>query len=361
MTSPFIDSPAQKLCHIRAFPQRLHVIAVLHNPLRTRVRYQHFAAFEKMILDAGALLYVVELALGDREFEIVKPDNPRHLGLRSWHELWHKEKMIEAALRHLLPSDWQYVAWIDADVSFARPDICQETLHMLQHHHFVQMFEYAQDLGPNYEPLWITPSFMSEWVKFGALQGTSGESDAYYPVSIYDCKRNRRKGWTPYNPETGCKEWKICHPGLAWAASREALDFTGGIFSSSIFGSGDFIMACCLVGLANHTLPGKKPEETIFGKLVYQWQENAERYIHRDVGYVKGLVNHYWHGRKADRRYARRPEHFLVELSFDPSKDVKLDTNGLYQLNTWQDERTRQIRDTLRWYANARNEDSIDL
>ncbi|HUQ91872.1 MAG TPA: hypothetical protein VM120_09330 [Bryobacteraceae bacterium] len=347
-----IDHASQKLSQVKAFPDRLHVVAVLHNPLRWRSRYDHFSAFEKRVTDSGGLLYVVEVAIGDREFEVVDAANPRHLGLRSYHELWHKERQIKLAIQHLLPNDWERVAWVDADVQFSRPDVMQETLQQLEHFHFVQMFSHAQDLGPNFEPLWTTPGFMYEWVNHGALGPAPWKSKCYYDAAL--------KPWSPFNADFD-KEWRICHPGLAWAASREALDYVGGIFDKSIFGSGDFVMACALVGRGDLVLSGLDPGTNEFARAVMHWQKLCETHVHRDVGFVPGMVSHFWHGRKADRRYANRPGAVLVDLGFDPRTDIKEDSQGLYQLSTDSSDRSRRLRDTLRMFARCRNEDCNEV
>lgn len=340
---------------------------MLNNPLRWQSRLANFHAFEKRVTDSGGILYVVELAFGDREFEVVHPGNQRHLGLRTVDELWHKERLIRLAIQHLLPSDARYVAWWDADIAFAKANICQEVLHALQHHYIVQCFSHAVDLGPHDEPLWTTPSFMHEWVNEGALyglnlsgrsQGLNGQSP-WNPVSCYDGKRDKAGAWSPMSDEFG-KDWKICHPGLAWAADRQALDtIDGGIFDLSIYGSGDWVMALAWVGLAHMALGGVSNSR--FSQLVMGYQEKCEQYIHRDVGYVPGTVFHYYHGRKSDRRYSIRPNAILTELGYNPDRDITRDTFGLYRLQTSADLRSQKLRDTLRYFARVRNEDSNEL
>jgi hypothetical protein len=359
-----IDHPSQARRGQSPFPDRLHVVAVLNNPMRWQSRLKHFSAFEKRVIDNGGILYVVELAFGDREFEIVQAGNPRHLGLRTIDELWHKERLIRLAIQHLLPSDARYVAWWDADIAFAKSNVCQEILHALQHHYIVQCFSHAVDLGPHDEPMWTTPGFMHEWVNEGALQGlnlgsSNGSASSWNPVSYYDATREAGRGWSPMNDQFG-RDWKICHPGLAWAADREALDkIDGGIFDYSIYGSGDWVMALAWVGLAHMALGGRS--DSRFSELVMNYQARCEEHIHRDVGYVPGSVLHYWHGRKADRRYAVRPNAILSELGYDPSKDILRDTHGLYRLSTSADRRSQQLRDTLRFFARVRNEDGNEV
>lgn len=53
--------------------------------------------------------------------------------MRSFDELWHKENLINIGIASP-PADWQYVAWIDADVSFSNPCWAVETVQQLHHH-----------------------------------------------------------------------------------------------------------------------------------------------------------------------------------------------------------------------------------
>ena len=106
---------------ISDFPGVLDVVAVVSNPCRYRSRYDLYRAFERHMHASGVRLTTVELAFGERPWEVTEPDNPRHVRLRTAYELWHKENLINLGVQHL-PRDWKYVAWIDADVSFARPD-----------------------------------------------------------------------------------------------------------------------------------------------------------------------------------------------------------------------------------------------
>jgi hypothetical protein len=336
----------------KPFPDRLHVVLVMHNPLRWLKRIEHLHATIKRFEDQGAIVYLVEVAQGDTAFEAADPHNTRHLALRSYQDaVWHKERMIKNAIQHLLPNDFERVMWADADISFARPDIIQETLHALERFHFVQPFSHAVDLGPNHEPLYWTPSFLWQWMKEGALMNEGQwRIDSYYDA---------KGGLNQWRPDHSTGDWKIVHPGLALATSHEALDLVGGIFDKSIFGSGDYIMLCALTGRVQMALPAKSNSN--FAKECYTWQARAEEYILRDVGAVPGTVLHFWHGRKADRRYADRPGIMLEQLNFDPSTDIKEDANGLFQLTTHDNDRSRKIRDTLRAFGTARNEDSIDV
>jgi len=95
-------------------PDKLHVIAVVSNPVRYASRYALYKKFkEHMELQPLVVLHTCEVAFGRRPFEI--PD--AELKLRTYDEIWHKENMINLMMQRL-PAGWKYVAWIDADVEF---------------------------------------------------------------------------------------------------------------------------------------------------------------------------------------------------------------------------------------------------
>jgi len=89
---------------------------------------------------------------------------------------------------------------------------------------------------------------------------------------------------------------------------------------------------------------------------VLEWQDRANRFVKGNIGYVDGLLNHHWHGRKVDRYYSDRWR-ILVDNKYNPETDLKRDAQGLYVLM----DRSQGLRDGIRTYFRSRNEDSIDL
>ena len=108
---------------------QLQVITTISNPARYESRYRLYRDFCARMKSCGASLYTIELAADDQDFSVTESTNPFHFQLRSSHELWYKENLVNIAIGRL-PSDWQYVAWVDADVSFARPDWGDETIRI---------------------------------------------------------------------------------------------------------------------------------------------------------------------------------------------------------------------------------------
>lgn len=299
----------------------LYVVTCISNPVRYKTRYDLYRKFAKHMEDSGAILYTIEMAFGDRPHEITAADNPRHLQVRSDFELWHKENMLNLIIQRL-PSDWQYLSFLDADITFARSDWVEETVQQLQHYQFVQMFSHAQDLSPTFEPI--------------------GKPQNGF---IYDYYQN------PYTVKQGGYA-TFSHPGYGWGCRREALEYCGGLIDHGILGSGDRHMACALIGKAEHSFnSGVHPN---YKETIMEWQRRCEKFVKRDVGYVSGMISHNFHGQKLNRAYKDRWK-ILVEHQYDPYKDIKRDSQGLYQLN----ENKIGLRDDIRKYFRSRAEDCI--
>lgn len=318
--------------------QHLVVISVISNPVRYESRYRLYRRFAEDMNRAGATLITVEMAFGERPFVITERDNPMHVQVRSVDELWHKENLVNIGINYAVQvfPDCRYIAWIDADIGPMRPtrEWLEETVQELQHYEVVQMFDQAIDLGPKNSPIknGVAQSFMSKYIESG-------------------CQPPERGGFWQgyYNKEHG-------HPGYAWAANRSALDRLGGLIDFAILGAGDRHMALGLVGCMDQSF---EHLNQAYRDALMQWQDRAERWIKRDVGYVPGGIYHYFHGKKKDRKYESRWK-ILKDNDFNPATDIKKDAQGLYQLETWDDRQIR-LRDQLRAYARSRNEDSIDI
>lgn len=317
----------------------LYVVTTIFNPIRFRTRWKLFQDFARMVRAAGARLYVAEIAFGERQFALNYENTPEAdyiLQLVSDGELWIKETALNLLIQHL-PIDWQYVATVDADVSFARGDWADETLHVLQNHPVAQMWSEAQDLSPDYETICSHHSFVYSYMTHEETPPDAG----YY----YAPKKAGKPGVHFY------------HPGFAWAYRRSALRDLGGLIDWGVAGAGDNHMAKALIGDAAHSV---HPEVSgAYRDMVLQWQDRAAKYIKNDLGLVRGKLTHYWHGKKALRQYWTRWK-ILTETQFNPITDLKKDEQGLIRLVV-ESQRQQKLRDLLRGYFRQRNEDGIDL
>jgi hypothetical protein len=332
---------------IKADLSKFFVITCISNPVRYRRRYELYWRFKDMCDEAGVKLITVEQAFGHRPWILTEKGNPYHLQVRTVEELWHKENMINLGIKHATATFGhdavREVAWIDADCRAARPakEWFADTWHALQHYEIVQMWEWLLSLDHSDNGIGRPgPSFMANYVKYGTP----------YPKGIIK---------NPYGEPTAL-QWGS--PGLAWAANVDALNkigcgLTGPLNDWSVLGAGDWYFAHAMV--SDDLLPDLSRYSQGYQKKFKRMVDLSQRWLKRDVGYVPGLVLDDWHGKKVNRGYNTR-EQILIKYNFDPNEDLKVDHQGLLQLET-DSHRQIHLRDHIRRYFRARHEDDISL
>lgn len=359
------------------------VITIINNPCRFKKRIELFRAFVKRMKDYKVKLCIVEAIYGQRKSEI---DDPRIVAdikvvKRTNTVLWQKENLINIGINNL-PADWKYVAWIDSDIDFVKKDWVKETIHQLQMHHVVQLFEDIVDLGPDDQIMKTAKSFMycykndiaKIWTSSSKNNGNISKKSSKKESNFSEKKDSKSNSSEKEKEKTEEKEKKethilkekyggyyqytskkgsYWHPGYAWAATRYAIDTVGGLFELGILGAGDHHMACSLIGEYEVSVPGEMSED--YRGHLYVWQKRA-RHLHKNVGYVKGTIFHYFHGKKSDRKYNDRWK-VLIENKYRPSYDVYKDSQSLLVFRPSKD----QLRDNIMKYFGSRNEDSIDM
>jgi hypothetical protein len=336
LISPFKHSSTPDL-------DKLFVVTTVFNPMRYKSRYELYEKFAEGMQRLGAQLMTVELAFGDRPFEITRAGDPMHVQLRTKDEFWLKESAINVGISRIPDPDWKYVGWFDADVEFHRQDLLDEIVHQLQHAQIVQCFEDAVDLGPRGEIIETHKGFVwSWWNKTEALNLVGGSwkelSKTYYGSLSLKTQKTRSS---------------ILHPGFAWAARREAITHLGGLLDIGILGASDHHAAWALVGdVLHHSPPNLTPG---YVRHLKEWEKRATTHIRQNIGYVPGMLYHHFHGAKRNRKYNERWE-ILHRHVFDPDRDLKRDWNGLW---TFSDVGVR-LRNDIRRYLHERNEDSLE-
>lgn len=309
---------------------KLHVVAVVANPIRWCSRMRLYREFEEHMLKSGVSLTVVECAYGERPFEVPDTAGVNVVRVRSKTLVWNKENLINIGVSRL-PDNWKYMAWVDADIFFRRLHWATETVHALQQYEIVQPWTDAYDLGPNDEHIQHHKSFCHQWWhKKPVVPDGNGF-------------------WTfdggPYT---------YPHSGYAWAATRETIERMGGLFELGAMGAGDHHMALSLVGLADRSLPGKVTAS--YRNHLKRWEARALCHINTNIGFVHGTIEHRFHGRKTDRQYVNRWG-MILEHGFDPDTDLKRNVHGVTELACNKPE----LRHDLDIYFRQRNEDINSL
>jgi hypothetical protein len=292
----------------------LHVIMVVSNPCQFASRYILAKEFMyRMHREPNVLLYVVEMVYGDQEFHVTNEKTPRHLQVRTTHPLWHKENMINMGVK-LLPLNWKAMAWIDADIEFESSSFALDALKLLNGcSDVIQLFSHCLDMDKQ-------EGTMNTWAGFGYCH----------------CKNKVR----------GKEVW---HPGYAWAITRKAYEKIGGLYELSILGSGDHNMSLSFIGHGLQSVNGHASDH--YKKSIVDFQHKAS---HLRLGYVPGIIRHYYHGSKINRKYNERWS-ILVKHQYNPESHVKQDNGVLVPTDTCPTELLTDIMS----YFKERNEDSI--
>lgn len=303
----------------------LHVIGVLSNPVRYHSRYRLFREwYAQMLATPNVKVYVVEIAFGDRHHEVTEANNPMHLQLRSSSELWHKENMINLAVKHLLPHDWNYMCWSDTDIFHTTPGWALETIQQLQHYPVVQPWRDCIDLGPY------------------------GEALKHFQSFCYVHRLGIQKQTHPSQP------YAYAHSGFIWAVNRlfwENLPGWG-LMDFPILGSADHHMAWAMIGKVDSSVHNKMGEAYV--RKCREWQDRAFRVTQGHLGFVKTRIEHKFHGPKK-RRYYRERWAILHGNKFNPDEDIAYDKQGLLYIVG-----KPKLKQDIHDYFRARWEDSIE-
>ena len=299
--------------------ENLHVIMVLSNPCLYARRYLLAREFiYRMEHENNVILYIVELCYSGQKYILVDNKNPNHLAIHTDSApLWHKENLINIGVNTLLPKTWKAFAWIDADIEFENPYWALDTLKILNgHKDMIQLFSHCLDMNKK-------ENIMNTFSGFGFM---------------YDKKKKYIIGCGP----------NFWHPGYAWAISRNAYEKLGGLFEQSILGSGDHNMALSLLGYGLNSINGQSSDG--YKNAVKEFQNKA---INLRLGYVPGVIRHYFHGSKINRKYTERWQ-ILVKHQYDPTKHIVKLKNGLLVPS---DLCAQELLDDIYKYFLERNED----
>jgi len=335
--------------------QTLHVVCVYINPFRWRTRRQLFHEFRLHMEKApNVRLHVVEVAFGDRPFEVTSPENPDDIQLRTSDALWHKENALNIGISRLT-AGWKYAAIIDADFHFTRHDWALEAIHQLQHYAWVQLFSSYAVQGPKGRPLQIRPSFA-----FAYHDRFQGSMETHAMM----CESNGAPHGE-YRPKP-CKPQHHHHrhharnttPGAtggAWAFTRFAFDAVGGLLDTCILGAADWYMAFGLIGNTTDGHPEAQSCGQAYAESIRRWQVRAFQSIKGNIGYIDNFCIHGFHGELKNRGYGSRWM-ILRDHDFDPLTDITRDWQGLLRFTG----NKPRFRDEIRRYFVSRSEDSTE-
>jgi hypothetical protein len=279
---------------------RLHVLTTLFNPVSSQRIWNNYVRFREA-LPSEIVLHTAEATFGDQQ-----PVVPDSLWVRAGrdHTIWQKERLLNL-LWTQLPTNVEFVAWIDADVLFERADWHLAAVESLRAMPVVQLFDVAR---------WLDRDGREETRFWGSAA-------------------------LRLNPRAG--HWG--HPGFAWAARKSAL--RSGLFEADPTGGADTFMSDHFCGT-----PNRSPQSPAMASAYAEWKRATSGAV---VGVVPGVLNHLWHGDWKDRRYTARSS-WIQKLNWNPYCDAEIDpSSGLWR---WTD-RNPGLRAAVEAYFPSRKDD----
>jgi len=314
---PAEDSTRVAILNNYQIEDKLHVIAVISNPCQYARRYILAREFiKRMEREESIILYVVELAYWDQGFYVTDKKNKRHLQLRGTVPLWHKENMINLGVKKLLPASWRAFAWIDADIEFESTTWASDALKVLNgSKDMIQLFSHAIDMDSKKNAMSIFPSFGFQYSKGSRYGGN------------------------------GINMW---HPGFAWACTRKAYEKIGGLYEKSILGAGDHNMSLSLIGNGIKSINQDTTQD--YKDSISEFENRASSLR---LGYVPGVICHYFHGSKKNRKYSERWK-ILVDNQYSPILHITYNKDGLLVPTSGC---PKKLLDDIYNYFSERNED----
>lgn len=304
-------------------------ITCYFNPMGYRRRLVNFRAFRRAL---GLPLVAVELSY-DGTFVLTDDDADTIVRMRARDVMWQKEHLLGVALA-AVPADCRKVAWVDADLAFARDDWAAEAETRLDDTPLLQLMGAVRNLPESSDP--ERPDFRLAGPPeptFGPKLAAGGRDGLVRALT------------------TGPEQQQRIGMGLGWAFRRELYE-TRGFYPYGIVGGGDALLLCAAWGEFEAAVGYMRMTEAR-RRHYLEWAEPVYEEVRGALGYIDGVAYHFWHGAIVDRRYRGRHES-LARYDFDPAIDIAVDeTTGALRWNSDKPQMHAFVRE---WFAGRRED-----
>ena len=312
-------------------------ITTFFNPARYKNKIKNYKRFREHTKMQGLNLLTVELAFGDRPFELNKNDADILIQLRTNSILWQKERMLNIGLKNL-PDNCDKFAWLDADIRFCNDNWIKDTCRILESYVIVQPFESVIRLPRGI--YYMNPKKISFSLDI-EKEGYKSYGMAY---RISQLGKRALKNMSLYGLS-----------GLAWAARRDVFE-KNGLFDKSIFPFSDLFMAHSFYNTDDFSADVEYFINNDLVKACFlDWAGKIRKIVKDSVYFTEGSLLHFWHGYLKNKNY---PEckRILNKYNFNPDKDIKIDSNGCW---VWGSEKPKLHKELERYFFLRNEEESI--
>lgn len=304
-------------------------VSAYFSPAAERSPPASLAWFSAAVRRQGLPLLIVELAFGDRPFQLAADLADRVLRVRAPDLMWQKERLLNLGIA-ALPDDCDAVVWLDTDILFENDDWVAHTRALLGQHGLVQPFDRVCWLGPGQRQ---APPAARRGLGEGMWLPGMAAAMAASRTPARDLLDYLRHG----------------HTGFAWAARRDLIQ-RHGLYDRAIVGGGDVVMAHAFYDDRDFRR-GCNPYSNKLGVRERDGMAHWAAGLAADRGgppaAVGGRVLHFYHGPLNNRGYAERLR-LLKEADFDPQADLALTGSGCWRWGSAKPGLHRAVADYLR-------------
>ena len=301
---------------VASVASELAVVSCLFNPCGSRCRVENFKAFQRGIRESGAHCLFVELAFGDKPFEL--DDDRDVIRLRAQDVLWHKERLLNIGIQRLLDEGFEKIAWLDGDILFDDPQWPQRVAAKLDEVNLCQVYNTVSIAGETGTIPEVGVCSVKYFMETRSLYSQSAQVASGF-------LRGRMKGG---------------QSGFGWAARADVLRDVM-LFDKAIVGGGDKLMLAASLHenredaeleVLTHSdrsceQCGYRNYSPAYSRCFMDWAVRWNAAVAGQVGYVDLHIRDMYHGVRADRKYMARRE-ILYRHQFNPAIDLTEDGAG---------------------------------
>ncbi len=309
----------------KKYPQKLPGsfwgITTFFNPQGYKNKLKNYLEFRAASKKQGLKLLTVELAFGDRPFELREKDTDTLIRLRSDAIMWQREGLVNIGLKKL-PKDCDKFAWVDGDILFENNHWVKNTSDLLEKYCVIQLFSSVIINSQN-------PEKNNLLLNSAVAKITKEGTDIIRDFNIKN---------------TG-------HTGFAWAGRRSIFNRYG-FYDKCVMGGCDRYIILSFYNLLSQKASIFRCQNVL--KDVFDWGRKIGRAVNGSVFFTPGRIVHLYHGSLKDRRYTVR-DLILNKYNFDPQTDVAKDKNGLTTWNSNKEKLHQAVKEYF-WFRNEEGE-----
>ena len=248
---------------------------------------------EKYHSNKNASIYLIEgLYNGVKSLKLSEKYDITHIKITIKDVLYVRENLINIAINNL-PSDWNYLAWIDYNIFFTNNDWIIDTINILDLYDVVHLYENVVHFDKNKVATHITTSLFKNTDK----------------LSINDPN--------------------YCY-NYAWGCTKKAYNIMEGLIDFDIIGNSEKKMAFSLIGKVEDSYNDKLSDE--YKQKLLDFQDRCSNLI--SVSTIKGTILNYFNYNAINSKKLIEGSIILIDNKYSPNKDITYNKHNLIHLTS---------------------------